>query len=80
MNICWISKYASPPKYGVAARIFYLAKEFVKNRFRESGLLPFNNNYEQYFAFENRAKQRFIGVNVVGSIEGKRARQESCRA
>ena len=30
MNIWCISKYASPPKYGVAARIFYLAKEFVK--------------------------------------------------
>lgn len=29
MNILCISKYASPPKYGVAARLFYLAKEFV---------------------------------------------------
>lgn len=47
------------------------AKEFVINRFRESGILPFKNNFEQYFAFENRAKERTVGVNVIGSIEGK---------
>jgi glycosyltransferase involved in cell wall biosynthesis len=30
MNIWCISKYASIPKYGAAARLFYLAKEFAK--------------------------------------------------
>ncbi len=34
MNIWCISKYGCPPKYGVAARIFYLAKEFVKKGHR----------------------------------------------
>lgn len=29
MKILCVSKYASPPKYGVAARLFYLAKEFA---------------------------------------------------
>ena len=30
MNIWCISKYASPPKYGAAARLFFLTKEFIK--------------------------------------------------
>lgn len=46
------------------------AREFVAKRFKESGIVPFKNDYLQPFEFANRAGAKFNGANVVGYIEG----------
>lgn len=46
------------------------AREYVAKRFKESGIVPFKNDYLQPFEFTNRANAKISGVNVVGYIEG----------
>lgn len=48
------------------------AREYVAKRFRESGILPFKNDYLQSFEFANRVGSKMSGMNVVGYLEGKK--------
>jgi len=66
MKIWCISKYASPPKYGVAARIFYLAKEFVKKGHR-TALIASDSNHlasfpksSQSYNYENLDNVEYV--------------------
>lgn len=43
-NVWCISKYGSPPKYGVGARLFYIAREFAKIGF-ETTLISSDSNH-----------------------------------
>jgi glycosyltransferase involved in cell wall biosynthesis len=56
MNIWCISKYASIPKYGAAARFFFLAKEFNKNH--EVLLITSDSNHLAKFP-ESKKKHNF---------------------
>lgn len=49
------------------------AREYILNRFKQSGLEPsFGNSYLQPFDFANRAGKKIEGANVVGFIKGKK--------
>jgi Zn-dependent M28 family amino/carboxypeptidase len=48
------------------------AREYVTDRFKESGVQPFDKSYVQPFEFTNRANQKIEGANVVGHVAGKR--------
>lgn len=66
MNIWCISKYASTPKQGFAARIFYLAKEFAKDGHNSLLIMSDSNHLakfphtEKEYNFDN-----VDGVNVI---------------
>lgn len=53
MNIWCISKYASIPKFGAAARLFYLAKEFSKQN-HEVLLITSDSNHLSNFPTSNQ--------------------------
>ena len=55
MNILCISKYASPPKYGVAARLFYLAKEMVKEGHSVTLMTSDSNHLAKYPSIEEKS-------------------------
>lgn len=66
MNILCISKYASPPKYGVAARLFYLAKEMVKKGHNVTLLTSDSNHLAKYPEIVEDFKREYIdGVDTV---------------
>lgn len=48
MNILCISKYASIPKYGAAARLFYLAKEFATTKNKVTLITSDSNHLCKY--------------------------------
>ena len=49
-----------------------IARKYVLERFKESGIKAFNQKYLQRFSFTNRRKTKeYKGVNVVGFIKGK---------
>jgi hypothetical protein len=48
------------------------AREYVLNRFKESGLISFDNSYLQPFEATNEKNERFQGANVIGYIKGLR--------
>ena len=62
MNILCISKYASPPKYGVAARLFYLAKEFSAQGHNVT-LMTSNSTHLADFPITD---QRFVREDIDG--------------
>ena len=66
MNILCISKYASPPKYGVAARLFYLAKEIVISGHNVT-LMTSDSNHLAVFPETNKhyVRENIDGVDVV---------------
>lgn len=47
-----------------------LAQFYIENRFKEIGLKPLNNTYEQSFFFTDHGK-RIMGTNLMAYIEGK---------
>lgn len=47
-----------------------LAQFYIENRFKEIGLKPLNNTYEQSFFFTDDGK-KIMGTNLTGYIEGK---------
>jgi hypothetical protein len=50
------------------------ARDFVENRLRESGVLPFGSTFKQEFEFSlRRSTLKLKGVNFVGEIKGKAA-------
>lgn len=66
MNILCISKYASPPKYGVAARLFYLAKEMVKEGHSVSLMTSDSNHLASYPQIDKKSHRENIdGVDVI---------------
>ena len=48
------------------------AREYVLQRFRESGVKPFGDSFLQPFEFTSRRKENLQGANVVGYIKGKK--------
>ncbi|MBX7174616.1 MAG: M20/M25/M40 family metallo-hydrolase [Pyrinomonadaceae bacterium] len=48
------------------------ARNYVLERFKQSNLKPFADNYLQPFEFTRRQSQKVSGVNVVGYIKGKK--------
>ncbi len=64
MNIWCISKYASIPKYGAAARLFYLAKEFTKKN--DVLLITSDSNHLSEFPSSNKRFnfENEDGVNI----------------
>jgi Zn-dependent M28 family amino/carboxypeptidase len=49
------------------------AREYLVRRFKEAGIRPFGQSYEHPFTFRGRGESTDrTGVNVVGSIEGRR--------
>ncbi len=48
------------------------AREYVLQRFKQSDIKPFADNYLQPFEFSARQNQKVKGVNVVGFIKGKK--------
>ncbi|HRH43499.1 MAG TPA: M28 family peptidase [Pyrinomonadaceae bacterium] len=48
------------------------AREYVLQRFKQSGIKPFADNYLQLFEFSSRPTQKVKGINVVGFIKGKK--------
>ena len=66
MNILCISKYASPPKYGVAARLFYLAKEMVKEGHNVTLMTSDSNHLAKYPSIDEKNYREIIdGVDVI---------------
>ena len=66
MNILCISKYASPPKYGVAARLFYLAKEMVKGGHKVTLMTSDSNHLASYPNISDSfCREDIDGVDVV---------------
>lgn len=66
MNILCISKYASPPKYGVAARLFYLAKEMVKEGRSVTLMTSDSNHLASYPRIDEKSHRENIdGVDVI---------------
>ena len=66
MNILCISKYASPPKYGVAARLFYLAKEMVKEGHSVTLMTSDSNHLARYPKIDAKNRRENIdGVDVI---------------
>lgn len=48
------------------------AREYVLQRFKQSDIKPFADNYLQPFEFSARQTQKVKGVNVVGFIKGRK--------
>ena len=46
-----------------------MAQLYLLQRFREVGIKPFNNTYEQSFFF-SRGEQRIMGTNIYGYVKG----------
>lgn len=78
MNIWCISKYASPPKYGVGARIFYLAKEFVASGHKVVLLTSDSNHLAQYPSTESKYNfEEVDGVNFIWTKNKKYSKTAS---
>jgi glycosyltransferase involved in cell wall biosynthesis len=66
MNILCISKYASPPKYGVAARLFYLAKEMVREGHYVTLMTSDSNHLAKYpDLVESFNREHINGVDTI---------------
>ena len=48
-----------------------MARIYITERFKESGLEHFGEKYTQKFSFKNQGKKKTEGVNVIGLIKGK---------
>src|SRR5215203_6182750 len=57
---------------GIGTKGGQKARAYVAERFAESGIKPFQNNYVQPFDFKNREGAPLSGANVVGYIDGKK--------
>ena len=57
---------------GIGTRSSERAREYVTQRFTESGVQPFLKSYVQPFEVKGRSDVKLSGANVVGYIEGKK--------
>ncbi len=48
------------------------ARDFVEKKFKEAGLLSFENSYLQPFEITNRSGEKINGTNVVGYVKGNK--------
>ncbi|WP_142454590.1 M20/M25/M40 family metallo-hydrolase [Gracilimonas mengyeensis] len=47
-----------------------IAREYIVERFKETGAQPFQGSYTHEFEFTNRQDEQMTGVNVIGQITG----------
>lgn len=48
------------------------AREYIMQRFKQSGVKPFGDSYLQPFDFANRNGDKIYGTNVVGYVQGRK--------